>query len=71
MGTVKKMSKVMQEDKHTCDSKHMAGDGGVPERVVRCWPHTPQNTISICLWGTISHHCALMYAGQEVPNTLT
>ena len=44
MGTVKKMSKVMQEDKHTCDSKHMAGDDsnniGCSSKLTPLWPIT-------------------------------
>lgn len=43
----------------------MAVAGGIPKRVLSWWPQTLCNTVSIWLWGTISHHCAGSHAGQE------
>lgn len=40
METAKNIPKVIQEVKHICGTKHMAGDERIPERVLSWWPHT-------------------------------
>ena len=41
METIKNIPEVIQEDKHSWGTQHMAGEERIPERVLSWWPHTP------------------------------